>query len=306
MELKLVSNSKPHLAEFESVLREKVPFLVPSYLRQKAQNGEIWADEFDTLIGTFAGDTPERLDKAVEGYANFAIDGMRLQRRFEKTRRYEPKSYDTAGQQVYHNPDYMFGLYLPGILLSHYLWPHHYRAMQFFDRTIAPMVRTHPHPTFCDIGPGTGFYSRRLLQQGDSAEGWAFDISPSSLTYTKMQADAFGVGDRLHLEQRNVITEPLGRTFPFLACVEVLEHLEDPLTFLIAIGKMLQPGGHGFITAAVTAPNEDHIYLYNSGDEVGEQLVQAGYKILDRQYDRAYEPKGDEPVPTNAAFLVTR
>jgi 2-polyprenyl-3-methyl-5-hydroxy-6-metoxy-1,4-benzoquinol methylase len=257
------------------------------------------------LVGTFAGKTDEQLDKAIEGYANFAVDGMRLQRKFEKTGKYEPKSYELAGQQVYHNRDYMFGLYLPGILLSHYVWPHHYRQLQFFNRVMAPLIREHPSPAFCDIGPGTGFYSRRFLEENAKAEGWAFDISQSSLDYSKMQTDAFGVGDRYHLENRNVITNPTPIKRPFLMCVEVLEHLEDPLTFLRAIKEMLEPGGRGFITAAVTAANEDHIYLYSSGDEVGRQLEEAGFKVLDRQYDQAYEPKAQEPVPINAAFLVT-
>jgi SAM-dependent methyltransferase len=299
-------NSMKDIGRFEQVLNSKAPFMVPSYLRQKSLFGDHWAAEFDQLIGAFAGSTDERLEKAIEGYVNFAVDGMRLQRKYEKSGRYEPKSYEEAGHQVYHNRDYMFGLYLPGILLSHYLWPHHYRQLQFFNRVIAPSIRDHPNPTFCDIGPGTGFYSRRFLETNERAEGWAFDISQSSLDYSKMQTDAFGVGARYHLENRNVISDPTTRQWPFLMSVEVLEHLEDPLSFLRAIRGMLEVGGRGFITAAVTAANEDHIYLYSSGDEVGTQMEEAGFTILDRQYDRAYDPKGEEPVPINAAFLVTR
>jgi SAM-dependent methyltransferase len=295
-----------NIHRFERVLLAKAPFMMPSYRRQKELFGDAWVSEFDTLIGTFAGRTEEQLENAIEGYVNFAVDGMRLQRKYEKTGRYEPKSYEQAGQQVYHNREYMFGLYLPGILLSHFLWPHHYRQLQFFNRVMLPLIRGNAVPMFCDIGPGTGFYSRKFLEASERAEGWAFDISQSSLDFARMQTDAFGVGARYHLENRNVITNPASRNWPFLMCVEVLEHLEDPLGFLRAIRNMLEPGGRGFITAAVTAANEDHIYLYSSGDEVGQQLEEAGFRILDRQYDQAYEPKGAEPVPINAAFLVTR
>ena len=38
---------------------------------------------------------------------------------------------------------------------------------------------------------------------------------------------------------------------------------------------------------------------------VFKQLEEAGFTILDRQYDQAYEPKAQEPVPINAAFLVS-
>ena len=299
------SSSLTNVARFEQVLDSRAPFMMPSYLRQKRLFGARWAHEFNRLIGTFAGATDDQLEKAIEGYVNFAVDGMRLQRKYEKSGRYEPKSYEEAGHQVYHNREYMFGLYLPGILLSHYLWPHHYRQLQFFNRVMVPLISSHPNPSFCDIGPGTGFYSRLFLEAADKAEGWAFDISQSSLDYSKMQMDAFGVGGRYHLENRNVISDPTTRRWPFLMSVEVLEHLEDPPSFLRAIRGMLEVGGRGFITAAVTAANEDHIYLYSSGDEVGSQLEEAGFTIVDRQYDRAYEPKGDEPVPINAAFVVT-
>ena len=70
---------------------------------------------------------------------------------------------------------------------------------------------------------------------------------------------------------------------------------------------MLEPGGYGLITAAVTAPNADHIYLYNSIGEVLAQVEQAGFKVVDSREDRAYEPtKPTESVPKNAAIIVTK
>jgi 2-polyprenyl-3-methyl-5-hydroxy-6-metoxy-1,4-benzoquinol methylase len=87
--------------------------------------------------------------------------------------------------------------------------------------------------------------------------------------------------------------------------VEVLEHLEKPVAFLKVLRRMLQDGGKAFITAAITAPNEDHIYLYNEVGDVEAQLLEAGFSVLDFQEDIAYEPKKDEPVPRLAAFIVT-
>jgi 2-polyprenyl-3-methyl-5-hydroxy-6-metoxy-1,4-benzoquinol methylase len=107
------------------------------------------------------------------------------------------------------------------------------------------------------------------------------------------------------MEQRDVIASPPLRRWPFLVCIEVLEHLEDPVTFLKALRAMMEPSGTGLISAAVTAPNEDHIYLYNSPDEVRCQLKEAGFNVFAEQVDFAYEPKANEPVPTNAAFIVT-
>jgi 2-polyprenyl-3-methyl-5-hydroxy-6-metoxy-1,4-benzoquinol methylase len=296
---------RPTLHDFEAALERIAPFMLTSYRRQRDTFGDKWAAGFNATLQRVIAPSPEALGAAVKGYANFAIDGMRLQRKFNKTRRYEARTYDEASRLVYQNPEYMFGLYLPGILLSHYLWEHHYRQLLFFEAQFAPLIRAAPDCDFVDIGPGTGFYSRQFLAVAPDGSGRAFDISPSSLEYSRRHVEAFGYGDRWTSEQRDVVTSPAGRRWPFLLNVEVLEHLEDPLTFLRALREMLEPDGKAFITAAVTAPNEDHIYLYNTPEEVREQLEEAGFRVCAEQFDRAYEPQGDEPVPINAAFIVT-
>jgi SAM-dependent methyltransferase len=236
----------------------------------------------------------------------FALDALRLQKRFEKERVYLPKSYDDAARAVYHNREYMETLYLPGILLSHYLWPHHYRQLCYFQREFMPRVRQAGGRRFLDVGVGTGFYSRQALAASPDIRGTAYDISEHSLAYARFQVDAFGFSDRWTGEIRNVITDAPAETWPSIVSVEVLEHLEDPLTYLKAIRTRLEGGGLGFVTAAITAPNEDHIYLYRDHREVAAQIEAAGFSILDFQEDLAYEPKADEPVPRLAAFIVTR
>ena len=69
-----------------------------------------------------------------------------------------------------------------------------------------------------------------------------------------------------------------------------------------SVEKNDEENSYGFITAAVNAANEDHIYLYRSGNEVKNQIEKCGFKIIAKQYDLAYEPKDNEPVPENAAF----
>jgi 2-polyprenyl-3-methyl-5-hydroxy-6-metoxy-1,4-benzoquinol methylase len=92
---------------------------------------------------------------------------------------------------------------------------------------------------------------------------------------------------------------------PFVVSVEVLEHLEEPLPFLNVLRQMVKPGGKAFITAAITAPNEDHIYLYNNGEEVLEHLREAGFKLEQFLIAAGYAPRGDEPVPLIGAYIVT-
>jgi SAM-dependent methyltransferase len=294
-----------YLPRFAGHIRTVAGFMYPAFVRQRETFGIQWDERFEELLRLFVATSDAQMKAAVEGYVKFVLDGMRLQQRFGKTRQYAGKTYAQAAEEVYLNEDYMFSRYLPGLMLSHYLWPHHYRQRLFFEKTFLPRFAAGAVQEFCDIGVGTGFYSRLLLSSSLKAKGWAFDISKSALQYGKNHLGAYGVADRWITELRDIMQNPPLRRWPFLVSVEVLEHLEDPLAFLRGLRNMLTPDGCAFISAAVTAAEKDHIYLYNSSGEVRDQLEKAGFKVVDWQEDKAYAPKGDEPVPTNVAFIVT-
>ena len=274
------------------------------FQRQQNRFGNNWEKDFSHVLDNFF-DTEDQLFEALRGYNNFVFDGMRLQKKFEKTLNYEKSSYEEAQTNVYHNREYMFKLYLPGILLSHFLWPHHYEQLLFFRKSILNKI-PNDNIKFCDIGPGTGFYTRFILENKKNSFGHVFDISDHSINFTNNQCIKFGVSDRLTCKKQNIINSNIENEFDFLVNVEVLEHLENPEEFLFSLRKMMKKNSYGFITAAVNAANEDHIYLYRSGEEVKKQIEKSGLIIIDKQYDLAYEPKNNEPVPENAAFLVQK
>ena len=143
-----------------------------------------------------------------------------------------------------------------------------------------------------------------MLQSTPNTRGIGFDISDFAIQYTQKQLEAYGCESRYEIRKQNVITEPISDAVPFLISVEVLEHLEDPLAFLRALRRMLKPGGKAFITAAITAPNADHIYLYRNAEEVLVQLRESGFELEQYLCAAGYAPKHGEPVPTVAAFIV--
>lgn len=290
--------------EFESLLTQAFPYFKSSVSNQYAKFGDPWKAEFgEFLIRTF-GQDGDRLKNAISGYAAFAVEGARLQKRFAKDRRYIPKGHQQAMGEVYMNEEYMLSLYLPGILLSHYLWPHHYRQLQFFRRTVLKAIQEASNKTFYDVGIGTGFYSRVILTSDEHARGRGFDISPFSIAFAKSQLTAFDVQQRYEFEMRDMMEARMSDKAPFIVSVEVLEHLEDPVSFLKGLRRMLEPGGLGYVTAAITAPNEDHIYLYNDAQDVIAHLQGSGFEVVDYVDERAYEPKAGEPVPCIGAFVV--
>jgi SAM-dependent methyltransferase len=182
------------------------------------------------------------LDKATDGYGLFALDAMKLQKRFDKERDYIPKSYKDVAAAVYHSPAYMFDLYLPGILLSQFLWRHHYQQLQFFRERFVSRARQLGPRLFYDVGVGTGFYSKEMLLALPEVRGVGCDISKHSLAHTQMMVERRGVSSRYQTRLVDILTADLPPA-DCVVSVEVLEHLEDPPGFLRALHRVLRPGG---------------------------------------------------------------
>ena len=291
------------LAQFEAALAEMAPFMAGVVPRARERFGAEWQAGFTELLSRSMAD-PERRSGALKGYVRFALDAIKLQRAFTKERVYRAKTYAEAAAEVYQNEAYMEGLYLPGILLSHYLWPHHYEQLCWFRRVFLP--RMAPGAEFCDVGVGSGFYSVQALLGCPASRGQGFDVSPHSKAHALGLVEAYGLAGRWSCTLQDVVAQPPPRRWPIVISVEVLEHLEDPLAYLRALRDMLEPGGSAFLTAAITAANADHIYLYETAAEVAAQLEQAGFTVVESAEFVAYEAKDGEPVPRLAAFVATR
>jgi SAM-dependent methyltransferase len=294
----------PHLDRLEQAFRSTSPVFRNIVAKGRAELGPRWAHVLDASVRRlFPGEA--ELTAAVQGYSRFAMQVLRLQMRFEKERAYVAKSYAEALENVYANDTYMRSEYLPGLLLSHYLWPHHYRQRLFFEHVFVAEMQRAGARSFYDVGVGTGFYSRLALVSVMDLRGIGYDISPSSKSFAEWQARAFGVADRLRVELRDVVDDPPAPT-DWLVSVEVLEHLEDPVRFLRGLRAILSEGGKAFVTTALNAPNADHIYLYRNAAEVCAQLDDAGFAV--EQYFCALAGKPSfkgAPVAEVAAFVVT-
>lgn len=296
----------PAIGYFYDELSYQFPYFVGTIQKQSTSFGDNWLTLFETELSTFFSNDTNRIKHAVKGYGKFALDSMKLQVKFQKTKEYDNKTYEEAASEVYQNKDYMFGLYLPGILLSHYLWRHHFLQHIFFVEKFLPLVGNGDGKVFYDVGPGTGFYSKEMLKRTNLI-GKGFDLSPHSLEHTLMLLRANNVADRFEGNLQDIIKNPGIPAADYLINIEVLEHLEDPQTFLNFLAKMLKPSGYGLISAAINAPNADHIYLYRSSDEVAFQLLTAGFEIVDSSVDTAYTARSEmDLVPINACFIVKK
>jgi SAM-dependent methyltransferase len=289
---------------FRELFFEKASIFKKTFIEVEAEFGDEWKTDFGIHLEHFFGTDEAAQLNAIRGYTKFAVDAMRLQRRFNQTKRYEDVSYEEACERVYLNADYMKTLYLPGIFVSHFLWRHHYRQLQFYRRRFLPLVERLADKNFYEVGTGSGFYTVQLLRNDPSSQGTGIDISPSSREFTQAHVAKWGFLPRfraLDLDITKAQLEPR----QCLQTIEVLEHLTDPQPFLNHLRRLLRSDGVGFVTAALTAPNADHIYLYWTPDEVIQQLQTAGFRVIDFVEEAAYQGKPGEYVPKVAAFIVS-
>lgn len=300
----LADTKYPCLAAMADALRRNHRFAADIVNRGAALFGERWAVEFEQVASALFP-SPDAVAAATKGYAAFAIGSMRLQAAFERDRQYKAKNHDQASAEVYFNERHMLDEYLPGLLLSHFLWPHHYRQLQFFEYAFVSEMRVAGAASFVEVGIGTGLYSGLLLRRLPAIRGIGVDISPFAKLFAERQLAALGVGERYHVELRDVTLEPLPRKTDWLVCVEVLEHLDDPVGFLRALRSNMAPGAKAFVTAALNAAHADHIYLYRNSGEVLAHLQEAGFTMEQAFVAPAYKPSAPGvPVPEAAAFII--
>jgi SAM-dependent methyltransferase len=292
----------PEVVRLDEAFRENAPAFRAVVRKAWTEFGIAWAEQVTPVLRTVL--PGESLGAAVRGYGRFSAESMRAQRKFEMSRRYVVTTHAECERAVYGNAEYMQTEYLPGLLLSHYLWPHHIRQLAFFSSAFADRCAERGDIEFYEVAVGTGTYSRVLLQRAPEAVGVGLDISSASNLAAETQVAAFGLSVRYRSELRDALCAKLPPV-DALVCVELLEHLDDPTVGLRALRRLLKPGGIGFITAAMNAAHADHVFLYEGPEQVGRDIEVAGFKILEGYWAPAYQTHADVPRPGVAAFIVS-
>ncbi len=274
--------------------------------KQFKEFGNAWAEEFNETLNAYVTYVNSDLSEPVRAYVNFCLEAMRLQKQFDDIKDYPKISYSEACSTVYKNYQYMTKVYLPALYLTHFLWRHHYLLKKWIENKFFPLLKEKKTITFCDIGIGTGFYSNKLLSAFKESEGYGFDISDASIDHTKKVLASSGCLNRYNILDK-MFTENNEVDFNCFVCIELLEHLEHPEQLIKEIYSQLAHGGVGVISAAVNAPNRDHIYLYRNNDEVRQQILNSGFLVKFEQKFDAYE-KGifTQSVPSSASFIVKK
>jgi len=213
------------------------------------------------------------LDYGIDCYLRMCSDMMYEQIRFLETGRYSSTSFEEVNKRVYNNPQVM-EYYMHGLILSDFLWLHHYRIHEFFVGNLpqyAPSIKR-----YLEIGGGIGLTIVESLQVLDPGVHFdVVDISPSSIEISK----SFVANSRVNYFLADIFDFSPKDGYDFITMGEVLEHVEDPLALLKRLNALLNKGGHAFITVPANAPTIDHIYLFRNAQDIRDVIGEAGLGI---------------------------
>ncbi|MEI8201721.1 MAG: methyltransferase domain-containing protein [Bacteroidota bacterium] len=213
------------------------------------------------------------LDYAIDCYLQMIADINYETVQFIKTGEYSSKTFEEVNERVYNNPDIM-KYYVHGILMSQFLWTHHYNILLFFNKIIHENKNNINN--YLEVGGGHGLYiSEAIHIIGNKADYVLVDISQSSIEIAKKMIANNEVGyTRSDIFDYNPLIK-----YDFITMGEVLEHVEDPVKLLKKLHNLLNDEGKLFITVPTNGPTIDHIYLFNNAEEIRGVIESSGFLI---------------------------
>jgi len=175
---------------------------------------------------------------------------------------------------------------------------HHYLAKTFLGRYTAGGGKA------VDLGAGSGALAVRLQRLG-------LDVTAVDLAQDKFMADVPFV--RADLNQPD-FSSALGEgLFDFVSAVEIIEHLESPISFLRNVRRLLRPEGIALVTTPNmdSAPSRFRLLLTGKLHMMDEKVPNHITPIFYDLFTRAYLPRAglgmvDHFVYPPGGYKVTR
>lgn len=231
------------------------------------------AEDFLTRYERVLAEEGRNLDYAIDCYLKMIADITMESLRFRETGVYSSKSFAEVNRRVYGNPKVM-EYYMHALLLSQFLWKHHYEMFCFFTEELAK--HKHSVKTYLEIGGGHGLQvaeATKILSADSTFT--VVDISSTSLNIARRLVD----NHRVNFILSDIFNYHPDKKFDFITMGEVLEHMENPGALLRCVANLLADDGSLFITTPANAPTIDHIYLFRNADDIRQLIKDSGFAI---------------------------
>jgi len=232
-------------------------------------------DDLNCLIN-FCND--EGIDCLADAYNTIVLDTLKEQIYFKRHKKYRFSTFKDVAESVYFNQEYMKH-YMYGLALTAFFWEQHRSIKNYFLSVLPKKCKG----KYLEIGPGHGYFMAKAMSTTayDSFSG--IDISPTSLELTKkfLDSDIWGETKNFNLVLSDFLEVNFKDRYDAIVMGEVLEHVEEPISFLEKIKSLSDGDTFIFVTTCINAPAIDHIKLFRNVDEVNDLIVKAGLQILD-------------------------
>ena len=249
-------------------------------------------------------ETEQGFSNCIKAFIRLSIDVLILQKKLNRDGKYSCSSFEDANKNVYQAGK--MNNYLDGLLLSQIFWPNHYRFREYF---ITLSTLTTPSSEILDAPSGPGIYSYYIAKFFPYKNFYSIDISPFSKSCTESLLKHSQVDtDRITLKLTNIYDLNNEQKFDLIACGELLEHIQDPDELLNKLYILLKDKGTLFLTTAIYAAAEDHIYLFNNVNEVREILEKRFHIASELILPTSLEPYSPDmnKVPINYACKLVK
>jgi|WetSurMetagenome_2_1015567.scaffolds.fasta_scaffold29761_4 2-polyprenyl-3-methyl-5-hydroxy-6-metoxy-1,4-benzoquinol methylase len=231
------------------------------------------AEQFLTKYVYLLQSQNKTLDYAIDCYLQMIADINYETVQFIHTGEYSSKTFDEVNARVYNNPEVM-EYYVHGILMSQFLWAHHYGILVFFNNIIRE--NCNQINRYLEVGGGHGLYTSEAIKIiGDKTKYDLVDISQSSIDIARLMIN----NDKVAYILSDIFKYDADEKYDFITMGEVLEHVEDPGKLLKKLFTLLHDDGKLFITAPTNGPTIDHIYLFKNADDIRKVIHSAGFEI---------------------------
>lgn len=233
------------------------------------------ADTFLTTYQNLLRKKNLTIDYAIDCYLQMLADVNYETVQFIRTGCYSSTSFEEVRQKVYANTEVMT-YYMHGLMLSQFLWTHHYKILAAFCDTI--LRKKQEVKRYLEIGGGHGLYlSEAISTLNRETDFTLVDISPGSVEMTK---EWLGNANVNYLVQDIFDYNPDNK-FDFITMGEVLEHVENPVALLKKVSTLLTENGYLWVTTPTNAPAIDHIYLFRNTNDIHQIITEAGFDIAE-------------------------
>jgi len=216
------------------------------------------------------------LDSLAKDYTLIVTDTFKELIYFSRFGHYRFSTIKEIEEAGYFDKKYM-DQYMIGLGLTTFVWENHMQMKRFFTKNLP----TNQMGTYLEIGPGHGFNMMQAIKNTNCQHYIGVDINEASVDLTRkiLASTCFGKFNNYQVVKSDFLQWKSNKLYDIIVMGEVLEHVENPLSFLRKIKQLASDSAHIFVTTCINAPAIDHISLYKSFEDIELLIEHAGLEI---------------------------